>query len=274
MQCGTNWQPSQLIRPVLQLPTSTKPLLVVTDAGDAVIKFMGNPMGYEALAFDLVGTELARWIGLKTPDFATMPVRDIPSDWCDAFDIENGPAFLSRYLPALTYEGGTTFLDRLADPDDIAKLVVFDTWVCNEDRYPPDIARGDLKVNLDNLLFSRSTADPRRQKFDLLAFDHTHAFSDIGFAGLQDEAQILSEAVYGLFPAFKPFLTQTAIDAATERLRQIDRAELWALLDAIPPEWGVTLKLKSVRRAHLVAGGIKDKILFQQELWKGGDEVG
>lgn len=280
MQCGATWQPSRLIRPVQQLTTSTKPLHVITDAGPAIMKSIGNPMGCEALAFDFVGTELARWIGLTTPDFALLPLKDISRDWCQVFEIEDGHAFLSRYLSAATYEGDAIFLDFLARPEDIARLVIFDTWVCNEDRYPPNQANSGTPVNLDNLMFSKNNEVGNKQQYDLMVFDHTHAFSSGGYDELEDPAQITAEGVYGLFPAFQLFLTQQAIDAATRRLRQIDANEVGGLLDAIPPEWGVTTKLKRlwcnliVCRAHFVADTITDKIIYQREIWKGGGDVG
>ncbi|MGN6209456.1 HipA family kinase [Asticcacaulis sp.] len=280
MDCGRTWQPEKLLRVVEALPNSTKPLHVVTDRGEAIMKAMGNPMGPEALAFELVGTELARWFGLKTPDFALMPLRDVPREWSPHFAIENGPAFLSGYLRAATYDGQGAFLGKLARPEDIARLVVFDTWIRNEDRCPPEASLDDKPANLDNLMFARSRESGGSLKYDLIVFDHTHAFSNAGYEGLEDEALIEADGVYGFFPAFRPYMTQAAIKAATDRLGQVDEGQVQSLLDAVPPDWGVTARLKHswrnliFRRARYVAGTIEDKIIYQREMWEGGKDVG
>ena len=189
MYCGHPWQPTKLKQFVESLPNSTRPLHVMTDKGAAILKALGNPAGPEALAFELVGTELARWMGLTTPDFATLHLTDMPANWSPHFTIENGNAFLSRYIASSTHDGQATFLDRLARPDDLARLVVFDTWIRNADRYPPEEALMERPPNLDNLMFARHPGT-RRLKYNLIVFDHTHAFSDAGYDGLDDEAMI------------------------------------------------------------------------------------
>jgi len=276
MHCGRTWQPERLIRLVDPLNTSTKPLHVVTDKGEAIVKAMGNPMGPESLAFELVGTELARWFGLQTPDFAIVFLKDTPQNWCPHFNIIDGPAFLSSYMRAETYEGQTTFLENLSKPEDIARLVVFDTWVRNRDRHPPDASSDETPLNLDNLMFARNPHSGRSLKYDLIVFDHTQAFSDAGYEGLGDTASIKFDGIYGLFDAFQTYMTHAAVSAATERLRQIDERQVQALLDAVPAEWELTAKLKKswcdliVRRATYVAETIEEKIVYERELWKGG----
>ena len=278
MECGQTWQPGKLTHVVDALHNSTRPLHVATDSGDAIMKSLGNPAGPEALAFELVGTELARWIGLKTPDFATLRLQGIPKDWCPHFAIEDGHAFLSRYMPAATFDGHRAILERLSNPNDIARLVVFDTWVLNEDRYPPDNAFDEKPPNLDNLMFARRRGG-RRLKYDLIVFDHTHAFSNAGYDGLDDGGRVTADGVYGFFPLFKPYMTYDAIKAATDRLREVDADEVQTLLDAVPADWGLTGALKRVwhvlicERAQFVADTIEEKIIYQLELWKGGGDV-
>lgn len=77
---GQNWQPSLIERVTRVLNTSTKPISAVTDDGAAIVKYMGNPQGLVALVCELIGSELANYMGLKTPDFAIMniPVLELP----------------------------------------------------------------------------------------------------------------------------------------------------------------------------------------------------
>ena len=46
---GKSWQPQTIERIIRVLSTSTKPFIAVTDEGTAVIKYIGNPAGVEAL---------------------------------------------------------------------------------------------------------------------------------------------------------------------------------------------------------------------------------
>ena len=279
MECGRVWQPTKLTHVVEALTNSTKPLHIATDQGDAIMKAVGNPEGLESLAFELVGTELACWFGLKTPDFAILNLLGIPKTWNPNFEIEDGYAFLSRYIQAATYDGHGTLLKKLANPDDLARLVVFDTWIRNSDRYPPDTYSAEIQPNLDNLMFRRSRRD-KALRYDLIVFDHTHAFSSSGFEGLHDRQLISDDEVYGFFPPFKQYMSLRAIKSATDQLRKIDASDVKTLLDAVPSGWGVTIELKRkwsdfiYERAQFVAETIEAKIVYQLELWKGANDVG
>src|SRR5262245_53584854 len=96
LSCGSEWQPTLVKRVIETLRTSTRPAKVLTDEGNGFLKGMGNPAGLDALAEELVGTELARWIGLKTPPFAIVNVRDIEIPMIDRGYMRQGPAFISR----------------------------------------------------------------------------------------------------------------------------------------------------------------------------------
>jgi orotate phosphoribosyltransferase len=50
---------------------------VLTEEGIGYLKGMGNPASAGALATELIGTELARWMGLRTPDFAVISVGEL-----------------------------------------------------------------------------------------------------------------------------------------------------------------------------------------------------
>src|SRR5580704_1943602 len=69
--------PKRVTRVLQQLATSTQPLLVETDRGDAFIKLPSNREGPHALACDLVGTRLAEWLQLPTFELALIEVPDL-----------------------------------------------------------------------------------------------------------------------------------------------------------------------------------------------------
>jgi hypothetical protein len=121
--------------------TSMGTTQVLTDASMAYIKAMGNRQGPHALAAEFVGTSLAQWSGLPVADFA---ILQLPAEAC--FDLprnvrtEPGPAFVSRHVEGQTWGGLAAELQHLENPGDVTRLVVFDAWVRNCDRHPPDLS--------------------------------------------------------------------------------------------------------------------------------------
>ena len=117
-----------------------------------------------------------------------------------------GPAFLTRshcLLPgARTRSGAADALSQVANPTDIARLVVFDNWIRSHHRQPPEGVT--WRVNFDNVFLSRR--DAPRGRFWLTAFDHSHCF-DLAAELSPRLARIdcvQDTRLYGLFPEFVP----------------------------------------------------------------------
>lgn len=153
---------------------------IVTDAGKAYCKAIGNPEGPHALACEWVGTHLARWLGLPTFDCALLTVDEVDEiPLGDQTWAKPGPAFVSRAESGHAWGGSADELHLIENPEDIAKLVVFDTWTLNCDRHPPKgVVR---KPNKDNVFLSGEGARPGR--FRLIAMDHTHCFTSPNASG-------------------------------------------------------------------------------------------
>ena len=81
----TTWQPTRLIEVAGSVDTSTGATEVMTDAGRAYIKPLGNRQGPHVLATDWVGTHLAKWFGLGTFDIAILQL-----DAEDDFELSRG----------------------------------------------------------------------------------------------------------------------------------------------------------------------------------------
>jgi hypothetical protein len=64
------WQPTRFVRFEEAFDTSVGTSIVVTDAGKAYLKALGNRQGPHALVCEWVGTRLADWFGLATFDYA------------------------------------------------------------------------------------------------------------------------------------------------------------------------------------------------------------
>lgn len=270
--CGTTWQPNELRQVIRTYPTSTRVVEVMTDNGPAFLKGMGNPQGNQALACELVGTELAYWFGLMVPEFALISVTD--SDYLPLNDlgtrVDVGRAFVSkRVIDGINWDRGFVLLNKLRKPDDVAKLVVFDTWIMNFDRYPPDDSLATSSVNADNLLFSYAG----NGKYNLIAFDHSHCFTegDLWF-DISDQDLIEDSRIFGFVPEFRSYITESGVAAAVERLRQIDKATAVEIVSSVPQEWDVTSSVINCwadliyRRSRFVADTIFPKLIAQGSL--------
>jgi hypothetical protein len=131
MSSGSAWQPTTFLRFEEMLDTSMGTSRIVTDAGPAYIKALGNLQGPHPLACEWVATQLAAWFGLPTFEFALMNI-DSTVDEIPFFrggKAASGTAFVSRAESGHPWGGSRQELDYLANPEAVARLVVFDNWV-------------------------------------------------------------------------------------------------------------------------------------------------
>lgn len=215
-------------------------MLVSTDAGEGYLKALGNRGGPHRLAADLVGTQLAAWLGLPTFDYAiiqVLPENEIP--FYHGGQAQPGPAFITRKDPGMTWGGDTVTLGKLVNPEDIGKLVLFDTWVRNVDRYPPNPAT--RRPNRGNVFLSSENVPDGQWR--LLAMDHTHCFDGPGYldAKLDRIDFVQDDLIYGLFPEFIPFLRPhwSALEAAVAHLKAMNLPWIQQITAQIPNEWQV-----------------------------------
>ncbi len=241
----------------------------MTDAGLGFLKGMGHRQGAWSLASELVGTELAAWFGLETLEFSVItvaPENELPM-YGTAGNVHPGAAFISKKIQGAALDGNDVFLSRLTRPGDVARLVVFDTWIMNGDRCAPP---GSLTPpNRDNVMFS-----PRgRRRYSLVAFDHTHCFAE---GDLWDEvsnpALVETDGIYGLFPEFQPYIKREFVLEAVRRLDRLDRETVETIVNAVPKAWGITTGTANAwidlihRRARFVVEVVPNLLLAQQEL--------
>lgn len=264
--CGRDWQPRTIKRVIEALQTSTAPVKVATEDGNGFLKGIGNPSGLDCLACELVCGELARWLGLSTPSFAIINVGGLRIDLAKGGPLESGPAFISREMDYIPFDGGDLMLRKMRDHAQIAKLIMFDTWVRNGDRCNPDPNLGIS--NRDNLFFT-----PAGRKVELIAFDHSHCFTDgVLEQDLNDSDIIDDENVYGYFPEFTPFVGADAVRQAADRLREMNTEVASAIVASVPHQWGPTTQVRRrwvdviYQRAQRVAGYAPAKMIEQAGL--------
>jgi len=256
------WQPTFIVRQENALKTSTRTIKVVTDQGSGYLKALGNPEGPHVLACDLVGTWLAGWFGLPTFEFALIDVKEeYGLTFHGGAKASPGPAFITKYDPGETWGGAERQLDQLTNVHDITRLVIFDTWTLNRDRYAPEGNR----INRDNVFLSEEA--PAGQ-FLLRAMDHSHCLTcgkplspKLGHID-----QIQDERIYGLFPEFRAKLDPSVAQDAVQHLGQFRKSDAESVTQAIPKEWDVEQPARDalvqflVSRAAFLAGSIIDKL--------------
>lgn len=261
LQCGVNWRPSKVLFVRDTISTSTDPLHVETDDGSCIAKYVGNRQGDFTLAAELISAELGLLLGLKIPDFALLTA--------DASELGGAtryraiaPMFCSRFLSgALPFVPSPRVLGRLRDRSALAKLVVFDTWLRNSDRFS---ASGQ---NMSNLLILQD-----KKKLSLWVIDHTHAIVEFETGEELGSDWIEEEMVYGYRAEFLPYLKRSDLLDACRAAAAVDRHQLNEVVGAIPRQWGVGQSLTEeladclFERAQRLQGWLLAAVLGQHEM--------
>jgi len=259
-----SWQPTEIQYYIKTIRTSTDTTIVETDVGRGYLKAMGNRSGEHVLACELVGTKLAKWFGLPTLDFSVLRVTcedDIPFD--HQRKAAPGPAFITRHEAGNPWGGSQRELRKLANPGAVTRLVVFDTWVRNCDRYSDNGKR----VNFDNVfLSSEGTPDA---KLTLKAIDHGHCFT----CGRNLSRKLASiecikdDRLYGCFPAFRNFLSHQEAKLAAVQLGQISQTVAQDIVEAIPSEWDVNDSAREALVTFILQRATWLRPKIEQLLW-------
>jgi hypothetical protein len=257
------WRPQLIKKQDAALKTGTRAIRVTTDQGEAYVKALGNPEGPHVLVCDLVGTRLAQWFELPTFEFGIIPVlAGYGLTFFDGGEVEPGPAFITRYDPGNTWGGTDRQLKQLINPEDITRLVVFDTWTLNCDRHAP----GGRRQNRDNIYLSEA-APPG--SFLLRAMDHSHCFTcgkplTPRIAHIE---HVQDERVYGLFPEFQTWLDRGVADRAAARLRSFTKSDADLVTQGIPREWDVDDPTVDALREFLVTRAAFLGSTIMSKLW-------
>ena len=264
------WNPQYIIRKINSILSSTEVVIVETDLGPGFLKAIGNPAGTHCLASEYVATQLAEWLGLSTLEYGLV---DIDADLDDirlytGRKAQSGPAFITKLEAGEPWDGSRTALRMVVNPEEMSKIVVFDTWVINRDR------KSRLMAVTDNVLLSTSHAP--KGKLRLVAIDHTHCFvtEECGrLVDLEKLAKADEPEVYGLFSEFREHLNRAIIRETSDRLRKMDSGTASAIVESIPDAWEISRSIRDrwteqiLQRAIWTATEIEERVLgalFQQ----------
>lgn len=232
LMCGAVCRPRTITREIERHTAASQVILVDTDAGLGYVKSPNNPMGTASVIAELVCAELGTWFGLNIPPFAIIADSQIELVMSGLKKVEY-PSFFSKQIESvIPFDGTDLFLRRLRNSDDIAKLVVFDTWVRNFDRCASGMH------NFDNLLLCKPS---RKRLYDLVPIDHGQCFVEDGdfITNTYDSFVVADEAVFGMFEPFREILTHDSVRRAVNKLRSLDRLFVEAVVSSVPAAWGL-----------------------------------
>jgi hypothetical protein len=196
-----------------------------------IVKFQGNPQGTKVLANDLLGTQLAAYLGLPTTPTAICCVSEelikLTGDLCFQMPRTNVPCpaglhFGSRF-PLDPHR--VTVFDFLPDnlvvteknARDFAGMLVFDKWTCNTDGRQTIFYRTEIGAPYQTVMID--------QGFCFNAAEWS--FPDAPRRGLYARPEVYKH-VRGL-DDFEPWLGRLE--------SRIDAAVLTEIAKTIPPEW-------------------------------------
>ena len=233
------WQPTS-VRMALptKIPSSTSPCHVITDVGNAYLKLPNNPQGTPTVISEFIGTQLAEWFGLPTFEYALMTVSEAEL-YPDRADLTSPiTVFATREEDGEKWQGSADELKLIVNAKDISRLVVFDTWVGNYDRHSKHMRAGEEAEHRNDGNVFLST-DAERGKLKLKVYDHTHCHFAILVASpdVDLHQKITDDAVYGLFPEFRPFINRPSVQSAIHQLGQMNQEIARQVVQAVPGEW-------------------------------------
>lgn len=220
-------------------------LMRCSDGNYYVVKFQNNPQHRRVLVNELLGTKLARRLGLPTALPAIVEVSEELIRWTDDLVME-----LPRYR--VPCEAGLQFgscypgdprcvaafdflpdeqLRRVANLHDFAGMLVFDKWTCN--------------TNGRQILFFRSREEENRTARDTAAKDSAEepyktVMIDQGFCFNVGEWNFPDAPLRGLYARNRVYEGVIGIESFgkwLERLERIDALALQEIAGEIPPEW-------------------------------------
>ncbi|VTS00779.1 Uncharacterized protein OS=Rhizobium etli (strain CFN 42 / ATCC 51251) GN=RHE_CH00503 PE=4 SV=1 [Gemmata massiliana] len=234
---ASSWSPTTIRYQKRKLSSNSLPVVVETDAGEGFLKVLYPKGCPHDLACELVGIELARIVGLRTPEYAVIEIPPhAPVELADGNEFVPGHGFITRKLDGMDWSGSRSVLNRLLNPIDLARLVVFDTWTLNCDRFRPRTETAPEWRAERNVFLERAANFD--DQYYLTSLDHGCCFkclADLTPAHLRRVAT--SDALYGYFPEFAGLARREHALQAVRAVQSCLRAQIDAIIERVPESW-------------------------------------
>ena len=100
----------------------------------------------------------------------------------------------------------------------------------------------------------------------MVAFDHTHCFVEEDLeSGLTGAQFVNDDRVYGVFPEFRPFLSERLLRRAAVAIARIDAAVIREIVGSIPHLWGPSALVRDRWAGQIFERGQRvEECLFAQ----------
>jgi hypothetical protein len=181
---------------------------------------------------------LARALDVMVPDFAIVDIPEhLEFELSPGLQAEAGASFGSKFEAGQLW-GGKSSVPAVSNPEMFSRLVAFDTWLLNVDRY--SVADGRIRENRQNLWLSFEGAP--QGKFTLKAIDHGHCFRGTTWRArdVNTIAWVKDENIYGYFPEFHGHLLRSEVETTLQKASALGQAELRDIVDHVPREWDLS----------------------------------
>jgi hypothetical protein len=237
--------------------TSTRPLHVcLISEEEVVLKVKENREGPGALSRDLILTRLAQAFGLSTFSLNVLKIESGDADLLNVTlqdrgvqhdALTAGHALCSRYEEGSPWDGKEAWIRQISNKKDIARLVLFDTWIRNGDRCAP--RRDNRKPNYGNVWLSAQEG----AQVMLKAIDHTHCLCSGSLRNLRKIHEVRDKGLFSYFKNWRPYISRAlieeglrALDVLIKDSRCIDEA-----IQEVPDDWQLSSQDRNDIRTFL-----------------------
>lgn len=215
-----------------------------SDENYYVVKFQNNPQHKRVLVNELLGTKLARRLGLPTAPVAVIEVSEELICWTEELAMElprsrvpcaAGRQFASRYPGDPRHVAAFDFLPdeqlrRVRNLHDFAGMLVFDKWTCNTNGRQTLFLR-DREAKSREV---RDTpGDPAEEPYQTVMIDQGFCFN----AGEWNFPDAPLRGLYARNRVYEGVIGMESFGNWLERLERINERALQEMAGEIPPEW-------------------------------------
>lgn len=266
------WQPSRIEFVAERYSTGSMVVQVETDQGRGFLKALSGVTEPHHLAAERIGTLLARRLGLPTLTFHLFRLTDdFEVTLADGRAAQLGPAFLTKREAGEGWDGSPEMLQAITNRSDLGRIVAFDTWTRNCDRYLP--VDRTPRNNPRNLFLSEEGA-PDGQ-FLLKPIDHGCCFTCAHeiTPRIAEVDNVQDGRIFGRFPGFKGVASRNDALAAADAIAAVPGREIQAIIDQTPTEWqlgtdarralGDFLCQRAARLRQIIEAGWPPEDLFE-----------
>ncbi|WP_439627470.1 HipA family kinase [Gemmata sp.] len=231
------WNPTRVKGHKRSLGTYSLPLVVDTDAGEGYLKVLSDKTSPHDLASEYIGTQLAHLLGLPTLDYAVIDLpAAAPIELAGGACHQAGPAFITRAMDGMPWPGTAADLKALVNPGDLGRLVAFDTWTLNCDRFRPALEGRGRRRNTSNVFLSREGVSG--DQFRLVAMDHGCCFKCQGDLTPHTIRSATGDrTLYGLFEEFHGRAQRRDALLLADAVQLITRPQIHAIVAGTPRPW-------------------------------------